>query len=95
VALTLTAAALFLVSGITRVVTAFSEPEGRWLLVLSGGVSIILGLIVLFNVVEASLVLLGVLIAVQTLVEGVTLMVTGRLHALPTPGAGTAAPTTP
>lgn len=80
VSLTIMAGSLFLASGLTRVITAWQRPEGRWLLVLSGLISIGLGLWVLLNIVTATLTLLGVLLGVQTLIEGLTLIMVGRLR---------------
>jgi uncharacterized membrane protein HdeD (DUF308 family) len=55
-------------------------PEYRIPLVFAGVVSTALGLIVLFNLVTASYVLLGVLLGVQALVDGITMMLIGRWH---------------
>jgi uncharacterized membrane protein HdeD (DUF308 family) len=79
--LTLIAGALFFASGLTRVVAAGQAEEGRWLFIASGLISVALGLWVLFNLGTATLTLLGTLVALQTLVEGVTLIVVGRLRA--------------
>jgi uncharacterized membrane protein HdeD (DUF308 family) len=76
--LTLLAGALFLVTGVTRIAMSGQAPEARWLLVISGVVSVLLGLWVLVNITTASLVLLGILLGVQTLLEGITLLVIGR-----------------
>ena len=90
--LTLLAGVVFLVSGVMRVAESFQEPEYRFMLLLGGIVSAVLGLIVLFNLVEASLVLLGVLIGVQLLVDGLLMMLIGRNHMIPTsPGPMAAA----
>jgi uncharacterized membrane protein HdeD (DUF308 family) len=78
--LTLIAGALFLVSGIVRLVVGAETPEYRIPLIFGGVVSTILGLIVLFNLVSASYVLLGVLLGVQALVDGITMMLIGRWH---------------
>ena len=80
VTLTLIAGAMFFSSGITRVVGAFQATEGKVVLIISGLISIALGLWVLFNLGTATLTLLGVLIGVQTLLEGLTLMTVGRLR---------------
>lgn len=80
VTLTLLAGSFFLVGGIVRIVGAFQYPHGRWILVLSGIISIGLGLIVLLNLAEASLLLLGILLGVQTVIEGITLAVVGRVR---------------
>lgn len=81
VALTLVAGALFLVGGIVRIAAASDHPDARWILVISGLISVGLGLIVLLNIVAASFVVLGVLLGIQAIVEGVTLMLVGRMHA--------------
>lgn len=79
--LTLIAGALFLVGGIVRLVMAAEDTEARWLLVLSGLASLVLGLIVLLNWAEASFTLLGVLLGVEAIVEGITLALVGRVRA--------------
>jgi uncharacterized membrane protein HdeD (DUF308 family) len=79
--LTLLAGALFFASGLTRVVAASQSPESRWLLIISGLISVGLGLWVLFNLTAATLTLLGALVALQTLIEGFTLIFVGRLRA--------------
>lgn len=78
VSLTLLAGSLFLTGGLMRIVVAFQVEDGRWLLIISGAISVVLGLFVLFNIAAATLTLLGVLLGVQTLVEGITLMIVGR-----------------
>lgn len=78
--LTLLAGSLFLAGGLTRIVVAFQRPEGRVLFVISGLISVGLGLIVLFNLGAATLTLLGILLGVQTLLEGLTLLVAGRMR---------------
>jgi membrane protein HdeD len=78
--LTLIAGAMFLASGLTRVITAAQFKEGRWLLIISGVISIGLGLWVLFNLGVATLTLLGVLVGIQILLEGITLIAVGRLR---------------
>lgn len=80
VSLTLLAGILFLAGGVVRVFGAFQFQKGRWLLVLSGVISVMLGLAVLFNLLEASFVLLGVLLGVQTVIEGMTLAIAGRVR---------------
>ena len=76
--LTLVAGALFLATGVTRIIAAFEFRSPHWPLLISGLFSLALGLIVLFNVVEASLFLLGILVGVQVLIDGVTLLLVGR-----------------
>jgi uncharacterized membrane protein HdeD (DUF308 family) len=78
--LTLMAGALFLVSGIVRLAVSFSNKEDRVVLIIGGVVSTILGLIVLFNIWAATLTLLGILVGIEALIEGMTLLVMGRYH---------------
>ena len=85
--LTLIAGSLFLVSGLVRIVASFQVPQARWALLLSGLISAGLGLLVLFNLVEATLTLLGILLGIQAIVEGITLLVVGRVHSVETPAA--------
>lgn len=78
VTMTLVAGAMFLTSGITQLVAAFQMAEGRIAMLLSGGVSTLLGLVVLFNVFDASSHLLGFILGVQTLSEGIAIMLVGH-----------------
>ena len=78
--LTVLAGALFLTGGLVRVVTAFQSERHKVILALSGVVSIGLGVFVLINPVTATLSLLGILLGVQILVEGLTLITLGRLR---------------
>jgi len=78
VTVTLVAGSLFLVVGIARVAAAFEYPEQRVPMILGGGVSLVLGLIVLFNLFTASYTLLGILLGVQVLAEGIAIMIFGR-----------------
>lgn len=78
VTLTLLAGTLFLMGGVIRIIAAFQIDQNRWIMVFSGVVSLVLGGIVVFNLLEASLVLLGVLLGVQALMDGITMLVLGR-----------------
>lgn len=80
VTLTMLAGALFLTGGLARVVAAFQSAQHKLILAVSGLVSIGLGLYVLINPVVATLTLLGVLLGVQIVVEGLTLITLGRLR---------------
>jgi uncharacterized membrane protein HdeD (DUF308 family) len=90
--LTLIAGTLFLVSGVVRLMAAAQEPEYRVPLILAGVASTVLGLIVLFNLFDASFVLVGVLIGVQLIVDGMTVMLIGRWHVATTAAMGGLAP---
>lgn len=78
VALTLLAGSLFLASGLTRIFASAQVDQGRWLLVFSGAISVLLGMWVLFNIGTATLTVLGTLLGIQTLLEGLTLLMVGR-----------------
>ncbi|MGZ6884202.1 MAG: HdeD family acid-resistance protein [Nocardioidaceae bacterium] len=91
VTLTLLAGAMFLVSGLMRLAASAEEYDHRVELAIAGGASLVLGLIVLFNLFTASYVLLGVLLGVQLLVDGLALMMVGRMHAFPSARSGGAA----
>lgn len=80
VTLTLLAGALFLAGGLARLVAAFQSPNHKVLLTISGLISIGLGVYVLINPAAATLVLLGILLGVQILVEGLTLVTLGRIR---------------
>lgn len=88
--LTLLAGVVFLTAGIVRLAAAFHDPLYRVPLVLSGVASTILGLIVLFDLFDATYVLLGTLVGVYAVVEGVTMMAIGRGRVVvQTPESGT------
>jgi len=80
VTLTLIAGTLFLVGGMLRLFAAKDHPEMRWVLIIGGAISVLLGLIVLFNLATASAALLGILLGVQALIEGFVLIFSGRVH---------------
>lgn len=85
--ITLVAGSMFLATGLTRVVVAFQLSEHRVPLVISGLISVGLGILVLFNLVTASFTLLGVMVGVQAVVEGITLLAVGRLRPTTTSAA--------
>ncbi|HXV91869.1 MAG TPA: DUF308 domain-containing protein [Pseudonocardia sp.] len=82
--LTLLAGSLFLAAGLTRILAAGQIGESRWLMIVSGVISVFLGLFVLFNVAEATFTLLGILLGVQVLIEGLTLLAAGRIRPVTT-----------
>jgi uncharacterized membrane protein HdeD (DUF308 family) len=92
VTLTLTAGVVFLTGGLARLLAAGQEPESRVPLLLGGVVSTALGLLVIFNLFTASLTLLGLLVAIEMLSEGIVMMMFGRprLAALQPDGASPA-----
>ena len=88
--LTLLAGVIFLSAGIMRLMAAFHDPLLRVPLVLSGVASTILGLIVLFDLFDATYVLLGTLLGVYAIVDGITMMAVGRWRLVGPGESGTA-----
>lgn len=80
VTLTLLAGVVFLVGGLVRLVAAGQEPESRLPLLVAGVASTALGLVVIFNIFTASLSMLGLLLALETMSEGLVMMLFGRRH---------------
>ena len=74
--LTLVAAIMFLASGLAKVFFSFSvRGTGYfWPVLLSGAISVILALMVFSNFPQSAAVLLGILLAVELLSSGVTLI---------------------
>lgn len=89
--LTLLAGVIFLTAGIVRLMAAFHDPLFRVPLAFSGVASTILGLIVLFNLFDATYVLLGTLLGVYSIVDGITMMAIGRWRVVRTPESEMAA----
>jgi len=79
VSLTIVVGALFLVSGVGRLIVAFafSGSSTFWAMLLSGVISGGLGLFILFTVPETSPILLGTLLAVELVVIGSSLIALG------------------
>jgi uncharacterized membrane protein HdeD (DUF308 family) len=77
--LTLLVGFLFLLNGAGRLGIAFRMQQSRyfWLLVLSGALSALIGILVFGNVASAATTLLGILLGVQLLAEGATLIALG------------------
>lgn len=80
VTLTLLAGTIFLTSGVVRLGAAAHDRTYRLPLLLGGVVSTAMGLLVLFNLFDASYVLLGVLLGIQVIVDGLMMMIVGRWH---------------
>lgn len=78
--LTLVTGMVFLVSGISRIASSAAFPQARILLIVSGLVSAVFGVIILFNIVAASLTLLGTLLGIQLLLDGITIALVGRIR---------------
>ncbi|MFW3170966.1 DUF308 domain-containing protein [Geodermatophilus sp. CPCC 206100] len=85
VTLTLLTGSLLLTTGLTRLFSAPARSDARAVHLLSGLVSTVLGAVVLLDLTSAGLTLLGVLVGVQLLLEGATLLAAGGLRPARTP----------
>lgn len=92
--LTLLAGSLLLVGGSVRIVAAFQPDAPRGLLLFSGGVTLILGLMVLSQWPVSALWFLGTMLGIELILDGITTAMTGRLRpvrpdaAIPAPKRG-------
>lgn len=77
ISLTIFAGSMFLIVGVMRIVLAFSVQLSRvrWAMILSGLLSIILGIMVFSNFPQSALLLLGVFLAIELISNGVSLIV--------------------
>ena len=86
VSLTLMVGALFFVTGITRLMTlgALRGTPFYWMMLISGLGSIAIGVLVLFDLGQAATTLLGVLLGIQLLIDGLGVaaigLFSGRLN---------------
>jgi membrane protein HdeD len=78
--LTLLAGSLLLVGGIVRLVAAFQPGAPRGLLLFSGTVTLLLGLLVLNQWPVSALWFLGTILGVELILEGITTAASGRLR---------------
>lgn len=79
--LTLVVGLLFLLNGAGRMIVALRLRDTRyyWLLLLSGALSVLIGILVLGNIATAATWLLGVLLGFQLITEGAVLLALGLL----------------
>ncbi|HST65794.1 MAG TPA: DUF308 domain-containing protein [Mycobacteriales bacterium] len=78
--LMLVTGALLILGGLVRVVTAFTEPGQRLMLLISGVLSVVLGVLLLDQWPKSALWLLGTLLGIQLVVDGLLLILFGRLR---------------
>ena len=89
--LTLLAGSLLLVGGIVRLVAAFQPGAPRGLLLFSGTLTLLLGLLVLNRWPVSAVWFLGTVLGVELILDGITTAMSGRVRPVRTE-AGVAAP---
>jgi uncharacterized membrane protein HdeD (DUF308 family) len=74
--LTLVVGVLFLVAGVLKVILSFSLGRGRafWMVLLSGVVSIVLAVMILANFPQSAATILGLLLAIELISNGVSMI---------------------
>jgi len=79
ISLTILVGVLFLIMGVSRLAVAFRMRETPffWMLLLSGAASVIIGIMVFSNIMAAATTLLGVLLGIQLLADGIALIALG------------------
>jgi membrane protein HdeD len=82
--LTLLAGSLLLVGGVVRLIAAFQPSAPRGLLLFSGTVTLLLGLLVLNRWPVSALWFLGTVLGVELILDGITTAVSGRLRPVET-----------
>ena len=76
ISLTIVVGAMVLSAGISRIVFAFKEKgHARWALLLSGAISLLLGIMIFGNFPQSAVTLLGIFLAVELLSNGISLMI--------------------
>lgn len=76
ISLTIILGAMFLVSGIFKLIVGFGVHSSvlKWAIVLSGTISCLLGLMVLSNMPGAATIALGVVLAIELISNGISLV---------------------
>jgi uncharacterized membrane protein HdeD (DUF308 family) len=79
-ALTLLAGSLLIVGGIVRLAAAFQPGAPKGVLLFSGGITLLLGLLVMFQWPVSALWYLGTILGLQLILDGLTTALTGRVR---------------
>ena len=81
VSLTIVIAVLFLVTGIARIIIAMSLPRGGgfWMVLISGGLAVVLAFMIFANFPQSAAVMLGVLLAIELISNGVAMITLGSI----------------
>jgi uncharacterized membrane protein HdeD (DUF308 family) len=81
ISLTVLVGILLLVGGIVRIAMAFNQRDQMvyWALLLSGAASAVIGILVFANILAAATTLLGLLLGIQLLADGIALLALGLI----------------
>jgi len=78
--LTLVAGSLLLAGGIVRIVAAFQPEAPRAVLLTNGIITLLLGILIVTQWPMSALWLLGTILGVQLIIDGITTALIGRLR---------------
>lgn len=82
VSLTIVVGILFMVTGIARIIIAFSLPRGGgfWLVLISGALAVVLAFMIFSDFPQSAAVMLGVMLAVELISNGVAMITLGAFR---------------
>lgn len=83
--LTLLAGSLLLVGGVIRIVAAFQPRAPRTILLVNGLITLVFGVMVVNQLPTSALWLLGTILGVQLVLDGLTIAIVGRLRLVEPP----------
>lgn len=82
ISLTIMVGILFMITGIARVIIAFSLPRsgGFWMVLLSGALAILLSVMIFGNFPQSAATMLGILLAVELISNEVAMIALGSVQ---------------
>lgn len=82
ISLTVMVAVMFLIVGAAKIILSFSLPRGAgfWLLLVSGALSVVLAVMIFANFPQSAAVILGVLLAIELISNGVAMITLGSMR---------------
>lgn len=82
ISLTVLVAIMFLIVGVAKIILSFSLPRGAgfWLMIASGALSVVLAVMIFSNFPQSAAVILGVLLAIELISNGVAMITLGSMR---------------